>query len=332
MSQKLLVNGFKWVKDVSKIDENFIKNYNEDGDIDYFLEKAIEYPRELHDLHNDLPFLPEKTEINKCNKLACHLYDKKNYVVHVMSLNQTLKHGLKLKKVQKEISFYQEAWLKEYIDMNTELRKQAKNNWETNFFKLMNNAIFRKTAQNVIKCRDIELATTDKRRNQLVSEPNYHTTKWFSENLLATEKKKIKVKMNKPIYLEFSILDLSKTLVYEFWYEYIKPKYADNVKLCYMNTDSFIMRIKTKDLYEDITDDVEKRFDTSNYEVDRPLPKEKNKKVIGLMKDGLGGNIMTEFVAPRRKTYSYLMDDDSEAKKAKGTKNRVIKKVLKFKK
>ena len=137
--------------------------------------------------------------------------------------------------------------------------------------------------------------------------------------------------MNKLIYLGFSILDLSKIVMYEFWYDYIKPKYDEKAKLCYMDTDSFIIHIRTKDFYKDIADDVEKRFDTSNYEaaLNRPLPTGKNKNVIGLMKDELGGKIMTEFVALRPKPYSYLMDDDSEAKKAKGTKKCVIKRMLK---
>ena len=181
----------------------------------------------------------------------------------------------------------------------------------------MNNTVFRKTMENLRKHRDIKLVTTDKKRNQLVSEPNYHTTKWFSENLLAIGMKKTKVKMNKPVSLGLSLSEISKTLMYEFWYDYVKPKYGDNVKLCYMNTDSFIMHIKTEDFYKDIADDVEKRFDTSNYECDRPLPIRKNKKVIGLMKDELGGKIMTEFVALRPKTYSYLTDDCKEDKKAK---------------
>ena len=143
--------------------------------------------------------------------------------------------------------------------------------------------------------------------------------------------RKTKVKMNKPVYLGLSILEVSKTLMYEFWYDYMKPKHDDNVKLCYMDTDSFIMHIKTGDFCKDIADDVEKRFDTSNYECDRPLPTEKNKKVIGLMKGGLGGGeIGTEFVALRPKTYSYLMDDDESDKKAKGTKKCVIKRRLKF--
>ena len=153
-----------------------------------------------------------------------------------------------------------------------------------------------------------------------MSEPNYHTTKWFSENLLAIEMKKTKVKMNKPIYLGLSILEISKILMHEFWYDYMKPKHGDNVKLCYMDTDSFIIHIKKEDFYKNIADDVEKRFDTSNYEVDRPLPTGKNEKVIGLMKDELGGKIMTEFVVLRPKTYSYLTDDCQEDKKAKRNK------------
>ena len=136
--------------------------------------------------------------------------------------------------------------------------------------------------------------------------------------------------MNKPVYLDLSVLEISKTLMYEFWFDYIKPQYQNNAKLCYMDTDSFIINIKTEGFYEDIANDVEKRFDTSNYEVNRPLPTGKNKNVIELMKDELGGNIMTEFVALRPKTYSYLMDDGNSDKKAKGTKKCVIKRRLKF--
>ena len=136
--------------------------------------------------------------------------------------------------------------------------------------------------------------------------------------------------MNKPIYLGLSILEISKTLMYEFWYDYMKPKYNDNVRLCYMDTDSFIINIKTNDFYKDISHDVENRFDTSNYEVNRPLPTGKNKKIIGLMKDDLGGKIITEFVTLRPKTYSFVTGDGKEDKKTKGTKKCVIKKMIKF--
>ena len=269
-------------------------------------------------------------EINKCNKLICNLYDKKKYVVHINSLKQALNHGLKLKQIHRIIEFNQEAWLKTYIDMNTELRKDAKNNFEKDLFKLMNSSVFGKTMENIRKHKYIKLVTTDKKRNKLVSEPNYHTINLISEDVSIIEMEKTKVKIKKPIYLSLSILEISKTLMYKFWYDYMKPKYNDNVKLCYTDTDSFIINIKTNDFYEDIASDVENRFDTSNYEVKRPLPMGKNKKVIGLMNDELGGKIITEFVTLRPKTYYFLTDDGKEDKKAKGTKKCVIKKMIKF--
>ena len=136
--------------------------------------------------------------------------------------------------------------------------------------------------------------------------------------------------MNKPVCLGLSVLELSKILRYEFWYDFVKPKYGEKAKLCYMDTDSFIAYIKTNDIYKDIAKDVETRFDTSNYELERPLPKGKYKKVIGLMKDELGEKLMTKFVGLKVKTYSYLIDDGSDDKKAKRTKKCVIKRKLKF--
>ena len=152
-------------------------------------------------------------KINKCSKLLCNLYDKNNYVVHIISLKQALDHG----RVHRVIQFNQEAWLKEYIDMNTELRKQAKNDLGRDFFKLMNNSVFGKTMENARKSRNMKLVKAHKRRNQLVSKPNYHRTKWFSENLLAIEMKKIKIKMKKAVYLGLPILEITKILMYEFW-------------------------------------------------------------------------------------------------------------------
>ena len=184
--------------------------------------------------------------------------------------------------------------------------------------------------ENVRKHRDTKLVTTDKKRSKLVSEPNYHAMNYISEDLSIIEMKRTKVKMNKPIYLGLLILEINKLLMYEFWYDYMKPKYGDNVKLCYMDTDSFIMNIKTEDFYKDIANDVEKRFDTSNYEVDGPLSTGKNKNVIGLMKEELSGRVITKFVALKPKSYSSLTDDCKEDKKAKGTKKCVTKRMIKF--
>ena len=330
MSKKLPIKGFKWLDDIERIDEEFIKAYNEISDKGYVIEADVDYPQELHDLHSDMPFLPERMVINKTKKLVCNLHNKKNYAAHINMLKQALDHGLKLKKVHRVIEFEQEAWLKKYIDFNTDLRMKATNDFEKDFFKLMNNAVFGKTMENVCKHRDIKLVRTDKKWNKLVSEPNYHTMKLIDDNLAIIEMRKVKVKMNKPIYLGLSILELSKITKYEFWYDYVKVKYDDRVKLCYMDTDSFVLNVRTEDFYKGISEDVKDRFDTSNFYCDRPLPIGVNKKAVGLMKDELGGGIITEFVALRPKAYSYRTDDLVELKKAKVTKKCAVKKMLGF--
>ena len=175
MYKKLPVNGFTWLdsNEINEINEEFIKNYNENDNRDYIFEVDVKYPKRLHELHNDLPFLPERMEINNCKNLICNLPNKKKYVIHVNSLKQALNHGLKLKKIHRVIEFNQKEWLKPYIDMNTELRKAAKNDFEKDLFKLMNNSVFGKTMENIRKHRDIKLVTTDKKevnwfQNQIV--------------------------------------------------------------------------------------------------------------------------------------------------------------------
>ena len=199
MSQKLPVRNFKWMEkdDISK----FIKDYDENSDKGYILEVDVEYPKNLHKLHSDLPFLPERMKIIKSTKLVCNIRNKENYVVHIRALKQALDHGLKLTKVHRVIEFRQEAWLKPYIDMNTELWKHVKNDFEKDFFKLMNNSAYGKTMENVRNHRDIRVITINKRRSILASEPNYHSTKYISKDLLIMEMKKTEVRMNKPIYL-----------------------------------------------------------------------------------------------------------------------------------
>ena len=179
--QKLPVNNFEWIKDTSQFNKDFIKNYNEESDEGYFHEVEIQYIDKLH----DLPFLPERMIVEKVKKLIANSHDKTEYVIHIRNLKQALNHGLVFKKVHKVIKFNQNAWLKQYIDMNTDLRKKAKNDFEKDFFKLMNNVVFGKTMENVRKYRDIKLVTNERKRNYLVSERNYHTTKFFTETLLA---------------------------------------------------------------------------------------------------------------------------------------------------
>ena len=176
--------------------EDFIISCDEEGDVGYLLVVDIEYPKTLRMLHSDLPFLPEKIKINKCSKLICNVTDKKNYSIHIVALKQALNHGLKLIRVHSVISFRQEGWLKPYIDLNTELRKNAKNEFEKDFYKLKINSISGKTVQNDTRHRDIKLVTTEYKRNKLASEPNYHSTKCISKNLLVMEMKKTEVKIN----------------------------------------------------------------------------------------------------------------------------------------
>ena len=291
--------------------------------VGYLLVVDIEYPKTLCMVHSNLPFLPEKMKINKCPKLVCNLNDKENYSIHIVALKQALNHGLVLKKVHSIISFRQEAWLKPYIDLNTELRKNAKNEFEKDFYKLKINSIYGKTVQSDRKHGDIKLVTADYKRNKLASEPNYHSTKCISRHFLVMEMKKIEVKINKPIYLGQAVFDLSKTLMFEFWYDYLKPMYGDKIRLCYTDTDRFIMHIKTDDFYKDISVDVDKWFDTSNFDKNdnRPLEIGKNKKVLGKFKDELGGKIMTnKFCALRAKTLiDEYIDEDYE-------KNRIVNK------
>ena len=332
MIQPLPTGGFKWVGDVSRFTPEEIGGLPKRGSKGYLLEVDVKYPKELHDLHNDLPFMREKLKTNQVEKLVPNLYDKKKCVIHIRALDQALKHGLILEKVHRVIEFNQSAWLKPYIDFNTELRKKAKNNFEKDFFKLMNNTVFGKTMENIRKHKDIKLATNEKAFLRNVMKPNFKSGVLFGENLMSCETGRIKVVMNKPVYLGQTILDPSKIVMYEFHYDYMNPKYGNNLKLCYMDTDSLVYNIKTKDFYEDIAGDVNERFDMSGYSKEdaRPLPIGINKKVTGLMKDELGGKIMTEFVALRPKLYAYRKLDGKEDKKCKGIKKCVVKKTLGF--
>ena len=204
-------------------------------------------------------------KFEKVEKLVINLHDKTEYVTHIRNLKQALNHGLNLKRVDWVIKSNQKAWLKPNINMNTKLGQTGKNNFEKDFFKLMYNAVFGNTMENVRKYRNIKFVITERRRNYLVWEPHFHTTKLFKENLLAIEMRKTLL-INKPVYLGLSISDLSKTVMYEFWYDYAKPKYGENAKLCYMDTDSFIVHVKTDDVYKEIAEDVGTRFDTSSFE------------------------------------------------------------------
>ena len=210
---------------------------------------------------------------------------------------------------------------------------KGNNDFEKDYYKLLNKSFYGKTMENVRNHKDIRLVNNENKRSKLASEPNYHGTTYISEDLLIMEMKHREVYMNKPLYLGQAILDYSKMLMYEFWYDYLQPMYNDKIELCYMDTDSFIIYVETDDVCKDISNDVNKWFDTSNYskDINRPLEKGKNEKVIGKFKDELGGFIMSEFCAHRAKTYGYKLDNNDEVKKTKGTKICVIENQLIFK-
>ena len=213
MSEKLPVDNFKWETDLSIFTMDFIKNYNEESDTGYLLYVDVEYPKNLRKSHEDLPFLPNRMKVNKVNKIICNQYDKHKYSGHIYALKQALNHGFILKNVHTVISFRQKAWLKPYIDINTELRMNAKNEFEKDYFKLKKNTTYGKTMENIRKHRDIRLVTKDKKISILASEPNYEANKHISKDLLIMEMKKRNLYMNKPVHLGQAILDISKSLM-----------------------------------------------------------------------------------------------------------------------
>ena len=281
MSKPLPTHGFKWMK-VSEL-ETWEKH-------SCILEVDLEYPKSLHDLHSDYPLAPEQIEVNKVLKLIPNLGDKKKYILHYENLKQYLSLRLKLINIRRGIKFEENQWLEKYIALNTDLRTVAKNEFEKDFSKLMNNSAFGKTMENIRNRVDIKLVNNKKQAEKLSAKPNFNHCNIFSEDLAAIHMKKTKLVFNKPVYLGMCILDLSKTLMYDFHYNYIKQKYGDKAKLLFTDTDSLMYEIQTEDFYKDISADVKRRFDTSDYPLDHRsgIPSGLNKKVLGMFKDKLG--------------------------------------------
>ena len=321
MSKPLPTHGFEWMK----VDE--LETWELHSCI---LVVDLEYPKSLHDLHNDYPLAPEQIMVNKTSKLIPNLGDKKKYALHYEALKQYLRLGLKLTHIHRGIKFKESPWLEKYISLNTKLRTEAKNEFEKDFFKLMNNAVFGKTMENIRNRVDIKLVNNKKQAEKLSAKPNFKHCNIFSEDLVAIHMKKTKLDFDKPVYLGMCILDLSKTLMYDFHYNYIKKKYGDKAKLLLTDTDSLMYEIQTEDFYKDINGDVKDRFDTSGYPPDHPsgIPFGFNKKVLGMFKDEVNGNVIDEFVGLRAKLYSYKMFEGEESKKCKGVKKSVVKKSI----
>ena len=327
MSQPLPTGEFRWINCDTWNPKKLVNMISREKNYGYLLEVDVKYPKELHDLHNDIPFICSKMKVNGVEKLIPNLYDKKKYIIHIRALKQALDHGLVLEKIHRCIRFRQSPWMKEYIDFNTRLRTAAENDFEKDFYKLTNNSVFGKTMENIRRHRDIKPVNNKKKYLKTVMKPNFKSGTLLGEDLMGCEIGKVRVVMNKPVYLGQAILDLSKIIMYEFHYDYMLPKYREKIKLCYMDTNSYVYDIKTADFYKDIAEDLE--FDTSGYVNNRPFPIGKNKKVIGLMKDELGGGIIKEFVAFKAKMYSYI-DEETELKKCKGINKCVINREIRF--
>ncbi|KAK9395576.1 hypothetical protein NXF25_018937 [Crotalus adamanteus] len=269
MSQPLLVGGFQWV---TEVELNDWKPFSSQDGVGCWLTYDSEYPKELHDLHNNYPLALENIipKGSKVQKLIPNLYNKIKYSAHYEALKLYESLGMKITKIYSGIKFKEEPWLKRYIDLNTGLRMKATNEFEKAFFKLMNNSVFGKTMENIENRVDVRLVTSEKQLVKLSAQPNYDRFRIFDENLTkeqpnydknlsAVHMTKTKLTYNKPIYLGACILNLSKTLMYDFHYNYIKPKYGDRAKLLFTDTDSLAYEIKTNNFYTDIVDYVCRR-------------------------------------------------------------------------
>jgi hypothetical protein len=347
MIQKLPRGNYRW----ATIDEGFVRNYDENSDVGYFVNCDLHYPKHLHDSHNNYPLAVESRGISlddlspyqrdqmethkeshneKLKKLVPTLYDKVNYTCHIRNLKYYLEKGLVLKKINSVLQFDQSEWLKPYIDFNTEKRKLSKNEFEKDLYKLMNNAVFGKTMENMRGRVDISLCTDEKDYVRQVAKPQFLNYSIIKENeLIAIKKTPKKVELNKPIPVGVAVLDLSKLHMARFHYDYMKPKYGDKATLLFTDTDSLCYHVRTDDMYKDMNDD-KHLFDMSDYTMDGYRSRdETNKKVIGKFKDETSGVPIAEFCGLRPKMYSILLDNDESKMTGKGIKKSALKKYVK---
>ena len=353
MMEPLPLGFFCWVEDVNNFNVQAIPSDSDNG---YVLEVDLEYPDELHDLHSDYPLAPENLAISdfelsnyskelwkelnpnskhtnkklcnriKAKKLIPTLKQKSKYILHYRNLQLCLNLGMEVTKIHRILEFYQRPWLKQYIEFNSQKRKEAMNDFEKDFFKLMNNAVFGKTMENVRNRVDIKLIHTEKKLKKYTAKPSFQRLKIFNENLVAVENCKTKLVLNKPIYIGQCILDLSKMIMQDFHYNYIKQKYGNNAKLLFTDTDSLCYEIQTDNIYDDISADSH-LFDLSNYSTDHPAYNAINKKIPGCFKDETGGKPIKEFVGLRSKMYSFTYGEEQK-QVAKGIARATIKNDL----
>ncbi|XP_065180179.1 uncharacterized protein LOC135810614 [Sycon ciliatum] len=351
MQQPLPIGDFKFVEDISDdLVADIVMTHPHDSPVGYIVECDLTIPDGVHDALNEYPPCPENMCVTddmlsphqqqlaqqlglgkqKEKKLMLTLLPKTRYVCHYVNLQAYVALGVEVSEVHRVLQFTQRPWMRLYIQLNTDLRTNAASEFEKDFYKLMNNAVFGKTMENVRRRLNLKLVRSEEEVDRLrraIVKPTYKRSIVYDNDLVAVEFFKCKVHLNKPIYVGFSILELSKVLMYSFFYDTLKPRYGQNVRLCYTDTDSFILQYATADLYADMSDMMD-QYDTSNYPTDHPLHSLANKKVVGKFKDELGGRIMSEFVGLRSMMYAYTGEES--AKRAKGVKKSVVNDTLQF--
>ena len=347
MMEYLPEKDFKKYEPDFKVTKEWIMSIPDDAETGYFLEVDLEYPDKIKPQSINFPFCPESLFIpnedlsyyqksilgtekrTKVEKLILTQKDKLKYIVHYRCLKFYLDRGMILKNVHSIISFTQRKWLASYIDFNTKQRMVATTDFEKDYFKLMNNAFYGKTCENIRNRKEVELVSEPQRAVQLHSNPRFDSEVIFDENLSAVLMRKTTVFFNKPIYIGATVLELSKLLMYKFYYETLQPYFGEkNLELLYQDTDSFILKITTNDLVKDLGK-LRDNFDFSNYPKDHPLFDKSKTKIPGYFKDELGGEEMTEFIGLRSKMYAYKTKN-GEFKRLKGISRNVVNKHITF--
>ena len=347
MSQPLPVSGFRWVEDCEGLAVS-IADHPDNSPEGFIVEADLEYPEELQEAHNAYPLAPERMVVPKewmseyqhnllgvgvapteVEKLVPSLRDKERYVLHYRNLQLYLSLGMRLKKIHRALRFEQSPWMEPYIRMNTELRKKATTDFEKDLYKLMNNSVFGKTMENLRKRVDVKIVRSheeDKLR-RLIASPSFARANIFDDDLAAIQVHKSRLVLNRPVYVGMSVLDLSKHLMYDFYYNQMKAQYGERCQFIYGDTDSLLLEIETKDVYQDMAKHAE-LYDTSDFPKDHPLHCMANKKVVGKMKDECAGRPIAEYVGLRPKMYSILEASGCNIKRAKGVKKSVVKKHI----
>ena len=345
LSQSLPVRDFRFLTD-DELTSFDVMTVSDESIFGYILEVDLDYPDHLHQLHSSYPLAPEQLEITRdmlspyaaaflehmpwqpCTKLAPNLYNKVKYVTHYRNLKFYLANGLVMTKVHRVLSFRQEPWLKKWIEYCTQGRQNAKSEFVSQLYKLYANSTFGKTLENIRLRKNMRLIVDPKKLTKAVSNPSFVSAEIINSDLTLVEAKRKTLFLNKPIYVGFSVLELSKLSMYEFYYDFLMKKYGpERAQLLYTDTDSFILKIRTRDLHADFTEHAD-LFDTSNFDKSSPHYSCVNKKVVGKMKCETGSVLPREFVALRAKMYSLLVSEDETKLTAKGIKKSYVEKKL----